>query len=533
MQFSSLLSATTAALWVQAAVASALIPHDAYGKRQEDASLSGSSFELDAASAPLTFTYTTDSADDTNWIALWAVGDGPVDAQATAPALVWEYTPGSEGAVQLSVDDLHPGDYVAYFLAEDGYESLADPVEFAFEGLAPDLYFPVEEATLHNARQGESYVARLGGLVLGVGNGTVGFDKASGDDWLHVADDGTITGTPGCKCPEKSHAEVLVTADNGSSARLRVVIPVRRRRQPLVDRLAVMSYNTWMGGTHVHNYHEKQLRFILESGADIIGLQEAAAGDHVVRLSEGLGWHYWQSNRSVGILSRYPIVEEYGEVDPVDVPVEETKISPGGGVRIGLNGESKAKSEVNVWSAHLSYQPYGPYDFCFDNMTEEEVLEREGFSGRPGQMQGILTRLESQLADSSNVPVILVGDMNAPSHLDWIEALREKNCGIADNYPWPTSILPTDAGLIDSFRVAHADAAREQCLSWSPIYPFNEGSTGAPEPQDRIDFVYGTAELRVQSSECLVAGEPRPVPDHEDNEWTSDHLAVLTHYRLS
>lgn len=122
--------------------------------------------------------------------------------------------------------------------------------------------------------------------------------------------------------------------------------------------------------------------------------------------------------------------------------------------------------------------------------------------------------------------------MNAPSHLDWVEGLREQNCGVAD-FDWPTSVLPTQAGLIDSYRVAHPDPVALKGTTWSPVYPFNGGTTGDPEPQDRIDFVYATQQLEVISSETVVIGDPQPVPNTADNEWTTDHAVVLTRFQLS
>lgn len=516
---------------VPATICSSLPPTFKLREKRQDAS---SAFSLDSDAAPLTFTYSTDSPDDTNWIGLWPAGSGPSDGEASDVASVsWEYAPDEEGVVRLDVEELEPGVYEAFFLAEDGYEALAEAVEVEFEGLPAELYFPVSEATLRNARVGERYEAFIGGLVLGKGNATVVFGKVGGDDWIAVSAEGTVSGTPGRGCVGDSTVEVVATADNGSTATIRIVVPVRRRGEALVETLAVMSYNTWQGGSNVNGYHEKQLRFILESGVDVIGLQEAASGNHTIRLGKALGWDYWQSNRSVGIISRYPFVEEYGELAPVEIPATDDEASPGGGVRINLNGQSKEVVEVNFWNVHLNAYPYGPYHFCDDNQTEQFVLDNETFAGRTPQTAGTLEAMSGQIDAAQEIPVILTGDFNAPSYLDWTDALREKNCGIGGNFPWPASTLPAEAGLVDSFRVAHPDPVLEQCLSWSPIYPFRDGSTGVPEPQDRIDFVYATESLQVLGSECVAAGNPQPVPDHEDNQWTSDHLAVLTHYRLS
>lgn len=383
------------------------------------------------------------------------------------------------------------------------------------------LYFPVEEATLRNARREEEYEAYVGGLVIGPNNATATFKKVGGDDWVEVSSDGNLSGTPDGSSTDTAHVEIVATDDEESSAKIQFSIPVHNAHDDLVNTLGIMNYNLWLGGTQVHNYHEKQLRFILSTDVDIIGMEEAASGsgDHTIRLGKALGWSYWQSNKSVGIISRYPIVEEYGERDG------------GGGVRISLNGASAEKRELNMWTAHPNAYPYGPYNFCFDHLSPDAVLTNETASNRTPQITELVGLMRSQIEDSESTPVVLVGDMNSPSHLDWIPALREKNCGIA-SFPWPVSVVPTEAGLIDSFRVVHPDPVADQGTTWSPLYPLHNGTSGDPEPQDRIDFVYSTKELRVLDSEKLVVGHPKPYGEHEDNEWTSDHAAVLTHFAL-
>jgi endonuclease/exonuclease/phosphatase family metal-dependent hydrolase len=383
-----------------------------------------------------------------------------------------------------------------------------------------DILFPLEQVTLKNARITERYEARIAGFVIGQGNETASFDKVSGADWVDVSQDGIISGTP--EEASEGVAEVTIQAKSASqsTATLRIAIPVRKADEVLLDQLTVMSYNLWKGGSNVNNYHEKQLSFILQSGADVIGLQESIDGGHAERLADALGYGVWATKQSASILSRYPIVERYNQT------------AAGLGVRVNLNGDSNDKKEVNFWNAHPTAYPYGPYAFCRDGSSKQDVFDIEAESGRTGQMAEIIETMEPQLANSDNVPVLLTGDMNAPSHLDYVEGLREKNCGIAD-FGWPTSVLPQQAGLIDSYRVVFPDPMAVQGKTWSPIYPLSEGETGAPEPQDRIDFIYATKQLEVVHSETKVVGTPKPPPNEEDNEWTSDHAAMLTRYQLS
>lgn len=462
----------------------------------------------------LTFSYSTDAPNSKNWIGVfYSSGGGPVDQTHVEDCPTWEYASEAEGQVKISIDPIKSGQYTVFYLASDGYEWLAEPIDISISIGSGSLSFLVDDVTLGSARQGDAFEARIAGLIKGA-NQAVEFSKTAGDDWVEVSSNGTVSGTPGSSA-EQGGVTVRATASDGSTVDLSVTIPVRGADSALVDELRVLSYNLWHSGTQVNNYHEKQVRFLAENNVDVAGMQEAN-DPHTRRIAEGLGYYYWQSAASTGVISRYPIAEEYEE------------LSNSGGVRVALDGDSL---QLNLWVVHLGYTPYGPYDFCYDQMSVEEVIEREGESGRTQQMADTLSVMAEQLDAAASVPVVLLGDTNAPSHLDWVEELREKNCGYAD-VPWPTSKQPIDAGLTDSFREAHPDPASVQGTTWSPLFPFHDGSTGEEEPQDRIDFIYYAGDLSVVESEDLVVGNPQPSPNHENNEWTSDHKALLTVFRF-
>ncbi|KAL0938178.1 endonuclease/exonuclease/phosphatase family [Colletotrichum truncatum] len=458
----------------------------------------------------LTFKYSTSSANAKNWVGVYhASGGGPDKEEFVEQSLAWAYAPQGEGTVKISATDLLPGDYKAFFLANDGYKWLSEPVIFQVPFANRPVAFIVNEITLPNARQGDKYEAKISGLRIDGGSSTVKYSKVQGDDWVKVSADGTISGTPNVS--KTSKATVEITASDGSSARLQATVPVRASGTSLVGNLAVMTYNLWHGGTQVNGYHAKQVRFLASSGADVVGVQESTGG-HAQRLGDALGWYSWQGS-DVGIISKYPITTTH------------VHDSWGGYVEIAL-GEDK----VVLWNVHLGYTPYGPYDFCFDKMSVDKVLKREEESKRTPQIKSVVKAMQTQLANADKVPVLLVGDFNAPSHMDWTDALKDKHCG-QGYVPWPTSIEPTNAGLVDSFRVAHPDPKKELGITWSPIFLTNEGR---PEPMDRIDFVYHKGKkLAVADSKHLVVGSPKPEPNHADNEWTSDHAAVLTNYLFS
>lgn len=231
------------------------------------------SLSLNNGSELCTFNYTTSDLFETNWIGLYSAWGGClVNKTYVAPSLLWQYAPKSEGSVRLDPQALSPGQYQAYFLARDAYRWLSAPMDVTVPSPPTKLAFPVSSATLHNARQWESFSASIDGLLLGQGDESVTFSKLSGESWISVSSDGTISGIPGLFAPARSNVAVRGVASGGSTATIELSIPVRRAYERLVLEFSVMSYNLWVGGTRVSNHQEKQMRFILSSNADIIAL---------------------------------------------------------------------------------------------------------------------------------------------------------------------------------------------------------------------------------------------------------------------
>ncbi|MGH3648241.1 MAG: endonuclease/exonuclease/phosphatase family protein, partial [Micromonosporaceae bacterium] len=341
--------------------------------------------------------------------------------------------------------------------------------------------------------------------------GDLTFRKTSGAAWASVSASGTVSGSP-ATTDGVGTASVGVEAvdSDGRRTTTTVSIPVRAATQPLVGELKVMSFNLWYGGTNTKDYRTKQLRFLLSHNVDVVGFQETYSTS-ARELATLLGWHYYQASYSLGLVSRYPITAQDS--------YSSSGTMYGAGVRIRL--DAKYDKHIVLWTAHLNYTPYGPYDACNSHMTVRQILRREEQSGRPRQIAGILNRMAGAIADAPNTPVFLVGDFNTPSHLDWTAATKDTHCGY--EIAWPTTVKVAEAGLRDSYRVAHPDPLRDPGNTWSPIE--------VHDPQDRIDFVDFAGPVTVVDSTELTAGAVDP-EDPANNEWTSDHRAVLTTFRL-
>ncbi|WP_405838064.1 HAD-IA family hydrolase [Streptomyces sp. NBC_01518] len=279
------------------------------------------------------------------------------------------------------------------------------------------------------------------------------------------------------------------------------VTPAALRAMVMDERpyeLRVLSWNLWLGGSKVDDHRTKQLKAIAETGADVVGLQETG-GTAAEELAEALGWYHHRAGENLGVISRHPITARFGDPD--------VGFYGAAGVRIAV-GEGR---EVDVWTCHLDYTPYGPYESAFDGLPAADLIAHEGV--RLAQMRDALGRI-AEVGDDA-VPVVLVGDFNCPSHLDW------------PGVEWPVTMAAAEAGLLDSYREVHPDPVVDPGHTWSPIHPVHEDGSGRVEPQDRIDYVLHRG-LTVLDSRTFVVGTPSPWPDVSGNCWPSDHAAVLT-----
>lgn len=287
--------------------------------------------------------------------------------------------------------------------------------------------------------------------------------------------------------------------------------------------LTVMSFNCWYSLTKVKDGLPKAIAAIKQTDADIIGLQECSK-ETAAKLAEALGYHRVDSAiGAVQIISRHPVVETFpvGGIDP----------SRAAAARIRF-GKSPGK-DIIIYNVHLDAGRYGPYAIRREGADAEKVLAEETRSERPGQIAGILESMAPHLRKAAEVPVILTGDLNSPSHLDWTRKTAKLHGGVKD-VAWPVTLLTQKAGLVDSFRLLHPDPSAEPGNTWSTIH--KDG-----EPQDRIDFVFHKGEsLRPVSSRTFATSVARTIGPWgddiapvADNEWPSDHAAVITTYRFT
>ena len=260
--------------------------------------------------------------------------------------------------------------------------------------------------------------------------------------------------------------------------------------------LRVMSFNVWYGGVSVDLGQIGAA--IRAADADIVGVQEPE-GD-LRRIADAAGLPY--VDESMHLISRFPLFDaERGDIRFAYAEVARDRV-------------------VAVENVHMPCCPYGPNLVKLGKPAEEVMaLERRT---RLAAIKPYLKPLAGLAGDG--VPVIITGDFNSPSHLDWTEAATEAR-GLPYPLEWPASKALADAGFHDSYRDAHPDPAETPGLTWTAGQP--PPRMRAKETNDRIDWVLHSGPSQTISS--AVVGE-RDGPDVGVGvtPWGSDHRAVVS-----
>lgn len=265
--------------------------------------------------------------------------------------------------------------------------------------------------------------------------------------------------------------------------------------------LRIMTFNIWVGGELVN--FDKVIEAIETSGADIVGLQEA--GGNTRRIADALGWPY--ASERMQIVSRFPLIDPPG----ADGMYIFAQVEPG--------------QVVAVSNVHLPSDPYGPY-LVRDGERIDAVLDNEAAT-RMSALEPYVNALQKLI--ESGTPVLLTGDFNSPSHLDWIVGMETVTPHVQFAVEWPVTKAIEDAGLVDTYRAAHPDPTERVGMTWTPGYPVPRLRPN--EIVDRIDLVFASGSVEVVESK-IVGEEGGPDVDIPIHPWPSDHRGVVSTVRF-
>lgn len=269
--------------------------------------------------------------------------------------------------------------------------------------------------------------------------------------------------------------------------------------------LKVLTWNIWHGG---HRYGkevglQRVIETIKSTNADLIGLVETYGSGEII--ADSLGYYFYLISSNLSIMSRYPITETITAFKPFNF----------GGVKLKL-GPAKHLMFFDTW---LHYLPDYAQSIVQEDKSPKELIADEKET-RLYEIKEILKHIDAYLKRANEEPVIMVGDFNMGSHLDWTAATKDIHYGKV--VEWPQSKEMEKAGFKDSFRELHIDPLLDPGFTWTPRAATSSDKYGL---RDRIDFIY-------YKGRGLYPIESRVI-DYHPIMFPSDHAALLTIFQLN
>lgn len=307
--------------------------------------------------------------------------------------------------------------------------------------------------------------------------------------------------------------------------------------------LKVMTWNIWGRLNMEPRYtingktaRQRVIEIIQDSKADIVTMTETYGSAQSI--ATALGFHYYTPapDANLTIFSRYPL-EHFGNIEG---------LSPFSFIAATANLPNNKKLRVyNIWLTSG-----GRHIVEIKNKTLSDIDFNKGDKNRYKHVLELLQHkdFKNDLKLKDSIPLIVAGDFNCISHLDYTEATKSAGLNYGRIIPNKTSMAMADNGFMDSYRVANPVITKETLgYTWTTVgleYTY-ESDLGFvpiktkvhPEPQyrnpyTRIDYIYATGKtIKPIHSKTIIhhkSNTKRSFP-----EFPSDHGAVITTFKIN
>lgn len=317
--------------------------------------------------------------------------------------------------------------------------------------------------------------------------------------------------------------------------------------------IKVLQWNIWQEGTMVEGGYDAIVDEIVRLKPDFVTFSEVRNYDGsrfcdriVTSLAErGEEYHSFYSYDS-GLLSRYPIR------DSATVFPENGDHGSIYKLVAGTDG-----NEFAIYTAHLDYLNDAYYNVRgYDGSTWQEievpdsvleVLEVNDRSLRDDAIREFLKEAEQDL-DKGRI-VILGGDFNEPSHLDWTRETKDMFDHNGLIVPWTVTLLLDNAGFIDCYREMYPDVVDFPGFTFPSDNELVEirRLTWAPksDERERIDYVFYYPDRRIRLKDAVIFGPEGCIARSErvkeesrdkfitpSGVWPTDHKGLLVTFEV-
>lgn len=265
----------------------------------------------------------------------------------------------------------------------------------------------------------------------------------------------------------------------------------------------LMQWNIWNGGIHLgYNGKERIIDELRNAHADSYHLQEAYGIQKYAADTLGLHLNTRSYLDNLAQLSRYPLTSLPSRRSFYSCPSVLTL------------PDGRQLITVDCWLRY-AFRPEYTSLVANRGMDPSVWVAEDSLLALKDIQRIIEEDLPRNNADS--LPILLSGDFNSFSHLDWTARSADLHYGYGP-IDFPASKYMISHGFIDTFRYLHPDERLHPGCTWAPIYGQNLYS--------RIDFIYSKGDVLPLLSKVIRSSS------ETDFVWPGDHAAVITVFKL-
>ncbi len=323
------------------------------------------------------------------------------------------------------------------------------------------------------------------------------------------------------------------------------------------EKLRILQLNLWVQGENVAGGTDAIVDIIDTSEADVVFLCETNGSrerflDYLSEQLAARGKSYEHDSlyQSMGILSRYSL----SQADTCIRLEDPFRPNPVCKATIRVQNREIALYSVHWdWTHNECYMPRGYSGSTWKKLpapadNADTVLEANRMAFREEGVAALLDDARTEIA-KGNI-VILGGDFNEPSHLDWQQdtrLMRDHNNLVIN---WDCSSMLISAGFCDAYRKLYPNPVTH------PGFTFPAGNRYADinkltwlpdkDERDRIDFIYYYKDSGLKLVNTQIIGPRQDIlhgkicpSDSLDNIlepptiWPSDHKGIIATFTIS
>ena len=316
--------------------------------------------------------------------------------------------------------------------------------------------------------------------------------------------------------------------------------------------ITILQWNICQEGTSVPGGYDAIINEIVRLKPDFVAFSEVRNYhntrfcDRIVQSLRERGERYYSFySDDTGLMSRYPIKDS-----TVVYPLHDDH-----GTVHRLVAEVDGQ-EFAVYTAHLDYLKDAYYNVRgYHGSTWKEipiptsVAEVLTFNEESFRDDAIYAFIEQAEKDVQAGRVVLIGgDFNEPSHLDWIRETKDLYDHHGLIIPWTVTLALDNAGFVDTYRERYPDVLKYPGFTYPSDNLLKQVDqltwTPKADERDRIDYVFYYPHPCIRLKSAIIFGPSRCVVKKERVEstskdrfiqplgvWPTDHKGLLVTFK--